>query len=173
MKEKTCCFAIHNRQAFRCVLSEDDPRCMKLILRIALETDYMIGKGCTTFVVGMDSMPELWFAETVLDFKRAYPQKGIRLIVMQDSRQALRYGKCDQRRYERVLMYADDTLLFDADNYEGYVRQADQYIAEHCAHAVVLCAGGQAALKDAAPDTAVIDPHDFLKCKPHNFIIVK
>lgn len=170
MKEKTCCFAAQNR---RIIFDEDNPGCIKLILKITLEIELMIKKGCNTFITGMDWRSELWFAEAVLDLKRAYPQKGINLIVVQYAGQASRWNKYYLDRYKRVLLHADDKVTLGADYYNGYMQQINQYMIRHSAHMIALFAGRKEPVIASDPDTVIINPNDFFVKKPRIFSIVK
>ena len=152
-----CYFIMQKRQISQYKFDEDDPRCLKIILRIALEIEYMIKKGCDTFIVRIDSKPALWFAESVLDFKRAYPQRYTRLIVIPRFIQGFRCNKLDSDRYERTILQADDTLQLSADSYDGYVNQGDEYMLTNSAHAIALIVDTGDAIKNTTPDTAVIN----------------
>jgi len=169
----TACVILKAREACLNVFDEGNPSCLKLILRLAYEASHCISLGYTTFICALGSTVELLFAEAVLDFKRAYPQKPIRLCVIRcrvnDYLSRLDYLS----RYEKLLLEAEPVSISEALSGADFIKKADKYMREQSSYILTLHSQIRPYIKDTSKTEVVINLSEFCPKHPPELTIVK
>ena len=169
MKDTICCFAAQGPQSLLYGYDEGNPDCIKFILKLALEIELMINKGCTTFITGVDSWPEIWFAESVLDIKHGYPEKNIRLIVaLPYQKKVHRLDRTYSQRHGRILSQANAVVTMAKQYHAGCVEERNQYMIAQSSHMIAVWYGKNDGIKgmiacaeSSGLDIIILNHNDF------------
>jgi uncharacterized phage-like protein YoqJ len=104
MKNNTCCFTGHRPFKLPWGFEEDHPDCVRLKLMLSMEIESRIAGGCDTFLCGMCWGADIWCAEIVLNLRRAFPEKDVRLTaVLVHEEQHAGWTKDYQERYFNII----------------------------------------------------------------------
>ncbi len=111
-KQNICCITGRQLNKFTFRYDEAQEDCTKLKMKLAVEIEEIRKKGVTTFLASMAQIVGIWGAEIVLDFKRAYPDDPIRLVVVTaNNKWVSRWPQNYRIRYLDILDRANQTII--------------------------------------------------------------
>ena len=140
MFKKICCFAGSNFYGARGDVG--DAVCVRLLVRLAVEIEEMYKKGVDTFITCMRSGPDLWFSEIVLNLRRAYPERRIKLITyLPYNGYVGRYSREDKLRYLTIIEDADQQISLHEQYENGCHQECCRHIICHAGHMLCLWNG--------------------------------
>jgi uncharacterized phage-like protein YoqJ len=124
---KSCVFTGHR------TLEEDfSPKKLKKEIKALIE------QGVDVFYNGMAMGFDLLAAETVLSFKKKYPQ--IKLIAcIPCYKQEKSFPERDKKRYVEILKKVDEKVLLAEEYYRGCMQVRDKYMAERADVMIAYC----------------------------------
>lgn len=171
--EHTACVILKCREAYLDVFDEENPSCLKLILRLAYEASHCISLGYTTFICTLGSTVELLFAEAVLDLKRVYSQKPIRLCVIRCPVNDYLSKSNYLSRYEKVLIEAEPVSISEALSGADFIKKADKYMREQSSYILALNAQIRPYIKDISKTEVAINLREYCPKHPPELILIK
>jgi len=140
MLNNCCCFVGSNLG--KTDVYENNPEYFRLLIQLALEIEFMHQKGVDTFITGLKNVTELWFSEIVLNLRRAYPERIIKLITLLPYKDYLnRCVEQNQLRHLAVIEQADETITLDQQFRNGYGRRYFRYILQNSGHLICVWDG--------------------------------
>ena len=128
---KSCCFTGYRPQKFPFPLSRSDNDYLEFENRLTDAIFSLPELGCLTFYTGMEMGFDLIAAETVLLYRQAKKNSGVKLIgVIPFKKQSLSYTADWRRRYNRVAAFADELIVL-SDNYtQGCYQKRNKYMVD-------------------------------------------
>lgn len=96
----------------------------------------LIRGGCGRFLCGMAIGFDLTAAESILAFKKSYPQVELVACIPCDG-QSNKYSSADRARYARILNSCDQIITLSPEYYKGCMHARDRFMVENSD--TVLC----------------------------------
>ncbi len=176
--QEICCIAGHPINKFTWKVDEAQEDCVKLKMKLALEIEEMRKKGVTTFLASMAQTVGVWGAEIVLDFKRAYPDDPIRLVVITVNKKRLNHWPPNYRnRYLDILDRANQTIVLQTHYARIPSHSYGCFMADVSGHMIAVFNGGPGATRHAVKyaqknglEIVLINP---VALKKHLFTFIK
>ena len=124
-------FAGHRPEKLPWGPDEADPRCAALKSQIASAVAEAADRGFDAFLCGMARGCDFWFAEAVLESKRARP--GLRLYAyLPCPSQPDRWPDADKVRYEQLLLACDGVYMVEQRYSDGCMLRRNQVMIHRC-----------------------------------------
>jgi|GEM_PF-4364073 len=133
----TCCFLGQSFEKFFEGQGENNSAYMSLLIKIVLEIESKMDKGCDTFLTPLCCNAEIWFAEAVLDLRRAYPDKHLRLISILPAKEDCSAGPAS-RRAQHIVPLSDEVVTLDISRAADYMQTCVGYMLAHAGHLIVV-----------------------------------
>jgi uncharacterized phage-like protein YoqJ len=150
MRQDACSFAGHQPSKLPYGFEEDHPDCVRLKLMLGMEIESMIARGCTTFYSGMTWGAGIWCAEMVLNLKRAFPDRLIRLsAVLPYEEHHAGWTKDYQERYFSLMEQADEIVTLYPRCTEGCGPERYRYMIDRSQHLIAVFGGEAGGTKQA------------------------
>lgn len=166
MRNTACAFTGHRPFKLPWGFEEDHPDCVRLKLMLSMEIESRIAAGCDTFLCGMSWGADIWCAEIVLNLRRAFPEKGIRLTaVLAHEEQHAGWTRGYQEQYYDILGQADKCVILNPRYAEGCFAQRNRYMVDRAGALIAVYSGGSGGAKSTIAyaqkrglDIVIFDP---------------
>lgn len=129
-RQETCCFTGHRPNKLPWRYDETDPRCLKLKTRIADAVEAAYAEGYRHFLCGMARGCDLYFCETVLEFRETHPDVTIEAAIPCPT-QTDTWPERERQRYQRLLEICDVCTMVSASYSSGCMQRRDRYMVDH------------------------------------------
>lgn len=140
MLNNCCCFAGSNLSGTK--TDESDTAYIRILIKLASEIELMHQKGVDTFITGLKNITELWFSEIVLNLRRAYPERTLRLVTLLPNRDYLDHCmEQHQLRNLAVVEQADECIPLDQQLRNRHYGESNRYIVQNSGHFICLWGG--------------------------------
>ena len=116
---KSCSFSGHR------VLGKDFD--YNLLDRVILN---LIKNGIDTFYCGMATGFDTAAAESVINYKKNYDVKLVACIPCENQTET--FSQKAKERYELILNYCDEQIIFAPVYFDGCMQQRDRYLVDNC-----------------------------------------
>lgn len=120
-----CGFTGHRPEKLPWGTNESDPLCQALKLRIFQEVEQAADDGADVFCCGMARGCDLYFAEAVLQLKKARPTLRLEAWLPCPG-QADRWAEADRTRWQRLLDACDRVLVVESYYTDGCMLRRDK-----------------------------------------------
>ncbi len=139
MDAKTCGFLATNMREKPNISTADELFCSKLIIKMVLEVEDKISKGCDSFLSGLLTETELWFAEAILDLKHAYTKENLKLHILLPPQKEYRFSKPkDDMLFRRILSEADEVISLEYREGQCFEEVSARYMLHKASHLIAV-----------------------------------
>lgn len=132
-KNNTCCFSGYRPEKMP-FLESDFYQMSMLRTSITAAILDAYNNGCSHFISGMSTGFDLWAAECVLNLRNSYEITLICAIPFED--QAKHFSHDWKRRYNAVLLRADQVFILSTTYHHGCYAERNQYMVNHASHLI-------------------------------------
>ena len=139
-EELICCFSGHRPSGLPWKTDETDERCLALKRRIREELGMIVKAGCRHFLCGMALGCDTYFAEAVLEMKRARPDILLEAVIPCGS-QPERWSRDNRLRYNAILDRCDKVTVLQARYTPDCMMRRNRYMVDH-SDVLVACYSG-------------------------------
>lgn len=91
----------------------------------------LIKSGCKRFLCGMAQGFDLAAAESVLAFRRQFPEIELVACVPCEG-QSSYFSATDKERYDRVLKNSSEVIMLAGKYYQGCMQARDRFMVDNC-----------------------------------------
>jgi uncharacterized phage-like protein YoqJ len=166
-REETCCFTGHRPEKLPWGNREEDPRCGALKRWLDREALVAYQKGKRHFLCGMAQGADLYFCETVLQLRQAYPDLRVEAAVPCRT-QADHWPEEEQGRYRRLLEACDLVTLVQEHYTPGCMMRRNRYMVERSSQIIAVYDGNSGGTRNTllyairqGLEVVQADPNDF------------
>ena len=150
MDAKTCGFLATNMRERSRISTADELFCSKLIIKMVLEVEEKISKGCNSFLSGLLTETELWFAEAILDLKRAYTNENLQLHILLPPQKEYRLSTPkDEMLFRRILSEADEVISLEYREQQSFEEVSARYMLHRASHIIAVSDGQNKCVCDS------------------------
>lgn len=129
MKEISCSFSGYRPSKLPFGFDEKNNHCIRLKSMLKSEILNLIEKGYNTFRSGMALGIDLWAAEVVLEFKNDFPDINLcSVIPCMGQEKSWSYEL--KKRYNNILIQADDVLYMNQHYTKDCMRKRNEYLVK-------------------------------------------
>lgn len=128
-REQTCCFTGPRPQHLPWGTNEEDPRCVELKFQLRCSLEGLIHEGWRHFIGGMAIGCDMYFAEAVLDLKRAYPDITLEAAIPCGT-QPDRWSLELRQRYNRLLDRCDSVTVLQIAYTPDCMLRRNRYMVD-------------------------------------------
>ena len=137
-----CAFTGHRPNRLPWGEREEDIHCQALKEMLARQLKQVLEQGCRHFLCGMAKGCDLYFAELVLELKKADP--GITLTaVLPYPGQADRWPESDRLRYHRILQQCDRVQVLEPVYSDGCMLRRNRAMVDQAQMLISVWDGGR------------------------------
>ena len=142
MDAKTCGFLATNVWEKSHISATDELFYSKLIIKMVLEVEDKISKGCNSYLLGLLTETDLWFAEAILDLKHAYIKENLKLHIILPPQKEYRFSKPkDEMLFRRVLSEADEVISLEYREEQCFEEVSVRYMLHRASHLIAVSDG--------------------------------
>ena len=141
MKNVACAITGHRPMRFSFGYDEEDEKCRRLKLAMAVQINALIESHISAFYTGMAQGVDQWGAEIILTMKRQYPH--VRLIaVLPCETQADKWSVEQRERYFNTLAECDDVITLNTHYTPQCMLERNRYMVDHSDYLLAVYDGG-------------------------------
>ena len=128
-KGKTCCFSGHRPAKLPWRMNEKDPACLALTAEMLSRLEGIYEAGYRHFICGMAIGCDMYFAEAVLELKKAHPEVTLEAAIPCGSQPEKWY--IDQRkRYNRLIDSCTKVTVLQIDYTPDCMMKRNMYMVD-------------------------------------------
>ena len=131
-RELTCCFTGHRPIKLPWGYDEEDQRCLSLKHRLGEVVDALYCSGKRQFITGMAEDCDMYFAQTVIDFRREHGDVTLETAIPFRG-QASRWSYEQRVRYDTIISNCDAVTCLQDEYSSNCMAQRNRYIVDRSA----------------------------------------
>ena len=139
-REKSCCFTGHRPEKLPWGVNESDPRCVALKRKIFDAVSGAYEEGMRHFICGMARGCDFYFAEAVLELKKAHSDVMLEAAIP-CPQQAERWSRDNQERWRRLVAAADLETVVQSMYSPWCMMRRNQYMVDHSSLVIAIYDG--------------------------------
>lgn len=165
-----CCFTGHRPAKLAWGYDESNTACKKLKKELAFWITKLIEFGVTDFYTGMAMGVDIWAAEIILNLKKEYQNREIKLIaVIPFEGQQSKWTDEWKKRYSDILKAADSKIVLQQQYTRGCLHARNRYMVDNSSFIIAVFNGEEGGTKytiDYAKKKGlrikILDPREYM-----------
>ena len=129
-RQASCCFTGHRPAKLPWRYHEDDPRCLRLKVRIADAVELAYEQGYRHYICGMAMGCDLYFCECVLALRDVHPDVTVEAAIPCPT-QADTWPTAQRERYARLVAACDYETMVSERYTASCMQRRNRYMVDH------------------------------------------
>lgn len=143
----SCCFTGHRPEKMPFAVSPYSYDYFQFQKKLEQAIQTAILSGYQHFITGMSRGMDLWAAQCVLNFRRAYPFLTLEAAIPFPG-QADRWNEKDRQIYQQILQNCDDSVILSPRYTAGCMQRRNCYMVDHASLVIAAFDGSAGGTKN-------------------------